>query len=143
LQFSPRTGRGSPAGDHVARATKDERGCSLMKDVMARESSRDEGGVPARARVAAPRERTLFDTLEDPLSELGQSLLEAFAGQALRVDEVYERHGRGGPHTLANYKDALKRLEEAGRVTATPPAGERRVRTMADHVVVGFPGREA
>jgi hypothetical protein len=100
------------------------------------------GGVPSHVRGPAPRERTLFDALEDPLTELGQSLLEAFAGQALRVDEVYERHGRGGPYTLAHYKDALKRLEEAGRVTAMPPAGERRARTMADHVVVGFRAKE-
>jgi hypothetical protein len=143
LHFAAAAGPGSLAGHHLVLATKDERSGLLLKDVMAREGSWVEGGVPPRVRAAAPRERTLFDALDDPLAELGQSLLEAFAGQALRVDEVYERHGRGGPYTLANYKDALKRLEEAGRVTATPPAGERRARTMADHVVVGFFGKEA
>jgi three-Cys-motif partner protein len=143
LHYSAKTRPNSLAGDHLVLATKDERNCPVLKDVMARETSWAEGGVPARACVAAPKERTLFDHLDDPLADLGRSLLEAFAGQSLRVDEVYERHGRGGPYTLANYKDALKRLEEAGRVTATPPAGERRARTMADHVVVGFRGKEA
>jgi hypothetical protein len=116
LHFAAKAGPGSLAGHHLVLATKDERNGSLLKDVMAREGLWAEGGVPPRVRVPAARERTLFDALEDPLAELGQSLLEAFAGQALRVDEVYERHGRGGPYTLANYKDALKRLEGAGRV---------------------------
>jgi hypothetical protein len=143
LHCAAKAGPGSLTGHHLLLATKDGRNGSLLKDVMEREGSWAEGGVPSHVRGPAPRERTLFDTLEDPLTELGQLLLEAFAGQALRVDEVYERHGREGLYTLANYKDALKRLEEAGRVTATPPADERRARTMADHVVVGFPRKEA
>jgi three-Cys-motif partner protein len=140
--FASRDGLGSPAGHHLVLTTKEERNCSLLKEVMARESAWAEGGVPPRVRPPAARERTLFDALDDPLAQLGQSLLEAFAGPRLRVDEVFERHGQGGPFTLANYKDALKRLEEAGRIAAAPPAGERRARTMADHVVVEFPPKE-
>jgi three-Cys-motif partner protein len=143
LHFSFKSGSANRTSHHLVFATKHERGCSIMKDIMARESSWAEGGVPSYVCSTTPRERTLFDALDDPLAELAKMLLEAFAGQTLRVDEVYERHGLETPYTLANYKDALKRLEEAGRVTATPPTEKRRANTMADHVVVAFPPREA
>jgi hypothetical protein len=112
-----------------------------MKEIMARESSWADGGVPSHACSPAPRQRTLFEAIEDPLVELETALLECFAGQRLPVEEVWKRHGLNSRFPERNYKEVLRRLEGANRITATPPAVERAANTMGDRVVLEFPPR--
>jgi three-Cys-motif partner protein len=139
LQFAFKTDSGSRTSHYLVFATKHPRGYSIMKDIMAKESSWAEGGVPSYICSPAPRERLLWDDLDDPLADLEQELAEAFAGQALTVTKVYELHGVGRPYTLANYKEVLRRLEAKGAITASPPAAERPPNTMGDGVVIQFP----
>lgn len=146
LHFGFLNDKANRTSHHLVFATKHPKGCSIMKNIMAKESSWTEGGVPSFVCSPKPRERTLFDEIYDPLDELEEMLLEAFSGQQLTVSDIYEQHGLNqsfmAPHYMApHYKDALIRLEVGGRVVATPPASERRKGTMADHVVICFPSR--
>jgi hypothetical protein len=62
------------------------------------------------------------------------------------MKEVYERHHMGRRHIERNYKAALRRLEERGAITASPPAAQRPKRkgetTFAARVMVTFPTRK-
>jgi three-Cys-motif partner protein len=139
MQFAFKTDSGSRTSHYLVFATKHPLGQKIMKDIMAKESSYAEGGVPSYTCSPAPRQRLLWDDLDDPLADLERGLSEAFAGQAITVAKLYERHGLDKPYTLANYKEVLRRLELRGAITATPPATERLPNTMGDGVVIRFP----
>ena len=116
-----------------------------MKDIMAAASSTFIDGVPSyeynpRARIAASQYRLGLE--EGPLEILMRSLLDRFRGGRLRMREIFEQDNIGKPYILANYKEALRRLEAAGQISAEPPAA-RRIRkgvlTFGDTVYVTFP----
>jgi three-Cys-motif partner protein len=142
LHFSFANDRGTRTSHHLVFATKHSRGWQIMKDIMAKESSWTEGGLPSFRCTPKPRQITLFDDLDDPVAELEMMLLETFAGKVLTVAAIYEEHGVNKRYMLSHYKEALRRLEAAGQVTATPSAANRRVNTMADRTVIEFPKRD-
>jgi GMT-like protein len=84
----------------------------------------------------------LFE-LSRPLDDLAAMLLNDFAGQRLRMRDIYLRHSVGKPYIESNYKRVLASLEAGGKVMADPPAEKRRKMkgevTFADDVLVSFP----
>lgn len=74
-------------------------------------------------------------------------LMDEFAGQTLRMKEIYERHNVGRRYIKRNYKDVLKKLDEEGLVISDPPAiaaegkKARRRGSFGDDVKVQFPWR--
>ena len=130
---------------YLVFVTKHPRGYGIMKDIMAAASSTFIDGVPSyeynpRARIAASQYRLGLE--EGPLEILMRSLLDRFRGGRLRMREIFEQDNIGKPYILANYKEALRRLEAAGQISAEPPAA-RRIRkgvlTFGDTVYVTFP----
>ncbi|NDC79390.1 MAG: hypothetical protein EBZ67_16205, partial [Chitinophagia bacterium] len=115
----------------------------IMKDIMAKESSWSEGGTPGYGCSPKPKQQALIFDCIDPVPDLAQDLLTAFAGKTATVAGVYLSHGLERPETPGQYKDALKLLEAEGKVVAKPPASERREDTMADHVEIQFPPKGA
>lgn len=133
-------------------ASKNVLGYDIMKSIMAGESSSDDHGVasfgfnPRDKQKALDKEKnpTFFD-LTDPVSALGESLLDEFAGRTLTMDEIYKEHHVDKGYILRNYQDALRQLETAGRITANPPASERLRRglaTFGKNVAVTFPAKK-
>lgn len=112
-----------------------------MKDIMAKESSTADQGVPSFAYNPSLKTQGLLFELSRPLDELGGLLLNRFASQQLTMKEIYERHNVGTPFIEQNYKAVLMSLEREGKITADPPASKRRANSFADHVLVTFPGR--
>jgi hypothetical protein len=116
-----------------------------MKGIMARESSRMEQGVPTFEYSPADKRYPLLFELSRPLDDLAEMLLSDFAGQRLRMKEVYEKHHVGKRYIEKNYKDALRQLEAAGHITTDPPAEYRQLRkgqvTFGNDVLVFFPER--
>ena len=114
-----------------------------MKEIMAKESSRTEQGVPIFAYNPADRCYPLLFELSRPLDDLTEMLLTGFAGQTLAMQNIYEKHHVGRRYIKRNYKDALRKLEAEGQIITDPPADQRRKRkgqvTFADHVEVTFP----
>jgi hypothetical protein len=84
----------------------------------------------------------LFD-LTRPLDDLQEMLLREFAGRRLTMNAVFEDHHVGKPFVEKNYKDVLRKLEAAGKITSEPPAMQRPKRsgevTFGAKVVVEFP----
>ncbi|MCK4376046.1 MAG: three-Cys-motif partner protein TcmP, partial [Candidatus Brocadiae bacterium] len=145
LPFRVVDDRGTRTSHHVVFVTKHPLGYGIMKDIMAKESSSSEQGVPTFEYDPARARQPLLFELSRPLDDLPGMLLDAFAGQTLTMVQVYERHHVGRRFVKANYKSVLRELEEGGTILVTPPREQRPKRhgdvTFADKVLVTFPSR--
>jgi hypothetical protein len=61
------------------------------------------------------------------------------------MKQIFQEHNVDTPYIEANYKTALRHLEQRGEIVVDPPAERRQVRngivTFADRVLVTFPPR--
>jgi three-Cys-motif partner protein len=133
---------------HLILVTKHPLGYTVMKKIMAGESSEYDQGVPSftYSRSLGEAETPLLFSLDRPLELLADDLLEKFEGQSLTMKEVFERHHLGTRYVERNYKTALGRLEVEGKIIANPPAIKRPKRsgerTFGPNVRVVFPQRK-
>jgi hypothetical protein len=143
LPFSFRNEEGSRTTHHLIYVSKDFKGYDIMKEIMAKESSESDQGVPSLQYSPASAKFPMLFELTKPLEDLGRDLLNRYAGRTLRMDTLYMDHSVGMPFIKKNYKRILNSLEEEGKIKAEPPAKDRKIqkgeRTFADHVNVSFP----
>ena len=147
LPFRFRRPDGSRTSHALVFVTKHPLGYSIMKGIMAGESSTEDQGVPSFEYSPSDARCPLLFSLNRPLDTLAVSLLEKFAGRTMVMKAIYESHHVGTPFIEKNYKRVLGEMEAAGQIRANPPAGERRIRngerTFSDTVSVTFPSRTA
>ncbi|MBI1242328.1 three-Cys-motif partner protein TcmP [Umezakia ovalisporum] len=128
---------------HLIFVTKNLNAYNIIKDIMAKESSDQNQGVPSFEYNPATSKQPLLFELSRPLDELEQMLLDEFAGQTITMEEIYLQHHVGRAYIEKNYKAALKNLESQGKITAEPPANQRKKNkgeiTFGDAVRVTFP----
>jgi len=139
LPFGFKNDSGTRTSHHLIFVSKHPLGYGIMKEIMARESSLHEQGVPSFQYSPADRRFPLLFELNRPLDDLEAMLKEQFAGQKLAMKSVYERHNIGRRFIAKNYKEALKNLEEEKAITCDPPKSKRRKDSFADNVKVTFP----
>ncbi|WP_354635581.1 three-Cys-motif partner protein TcmP [Planktothricoides raciborskii] len=143
LPFCFKNKTGNRTSHHLIFVSKHVRGYEIMKEIMAKESSSTEQGVPSFEYNPATQYHPLLFELSKPLDELEDMLLDKFAGKTMTMLEVYEQHHVGKRYIKTNYKEALKKLESQGKITVDPPASKRRKNkgqtTFADDVKVTFP----
>ena len=135
----------NPAGrptHHLIFVSKDFLGYDIMKQIMTKESSTEDQGVPSFTYSPADEAMPLLFSLQRPLDELKEILLHDFAGQELSVDRIYERHSVDTPYILKNYKETLKELEKEKKINVRSLRIKLRKGTMADHLLVRFPKRD-
>lgn len=106
-----------------------------MKDIMANESSDAQQGVATFEYNPADAQQPFLFEFSRPLDDLGDMLLREFAGQQLKMADIYERHNVNRPYTKKNYKQVLGQLADQGKITAP----NRRGNTFGDNVLVTFP----
>ena len=151
-RFTFKNDSGARTSHHLVLVTKSDKGITIMKQIMAKQSSWTPHGLPsfehnpARQRQERqPRQLGIFhEPPLDPLVELCHALATYFAGRTLSVEQVYEEYDRVDERFLPSHcKDALLELEDAGAIKTDPPAARRQVRlgkvTLAKHVRVSFP----
>lgn len=147
LPFCFKEASGERTSHHLFLVTKHVLGYEIMKNIMAGYSSTRDQGVPSFEYNPADQQFPLLFELTRPLDDLADMLLEHFAGKTLRMKDIYDQHHVGRPYLASNYKDVLSKLEAEGRITAKPPARDRRQwkgePTFADSVLVTFPPKEA
>jgi len=140
--FSFTNAKGSRISHHLIFACKGYRGYEKMKDIMAKESTSNEQGVPSFTfnPIEASQEisEQLLFTLRQPLTDLAEGLLAEFNGQTLTMKEVYEKHNVGRDYIKRNYKQALSQLEDQKRIKTSP----HKKGSFGDNVVVTFPPRQ-
>jgi three-Cys-motif partner protein len=145
LPFRFRDAMGKRTSHHLIFVSKNFRGYDIMKGIMAKESSAADQGVPSFEYSPAdflPKQSLLFQ-LSCPLEDLQDLLLDAYAGHTLSMREIYEGHSVDTPYIASNYKEALKNLENDGKITARKSDGSKpRKGTFADDVLATFPDRK-
>ena len=146
LPFRFRSETGTRTRHHLIFVTKNVLAYTIMKDIMAGASSRSDQGVASFEYNPDDARSPLLFEMTGPMGNLEEMLPRAYAGETLTVRQVFEGHHVGKPFVLANYKEALRRLEAKGAVIADPPSARRRrlkgVVTMAETVVIRFPSIE-
>ena len=139
LPFRFRDDLGSRTSHHLIFVSKAFKGYEIMKEIMTKESSDAQQGVasfeynPVNARMA--EQQPLLFELSRPLDDLSKMLLQEFAGETLKMVEIYRKHCVGRPYIKANYKQVLLQLEEQGKIEAS----SHRANTFGDSVSVTFP----
>ena len=86
--------------------SKHFRGYSIMKDIMAKESSTDDEGVPSFTYSPADASTPPLFSLNQPLSKLKESLPATFAGRRVSLDEIYREHSVDKLYIKKNYTEA-------------------------------------
>ena len=141
LPFRFRDARGTRTSHHLIFVSKHQLGYKIMKDVMARESSAENQGVPTFCYNPADARFPVLFELDRPLDDLADRLLTDFAGQTTNAKDLFESHHVGKPYIERNYKDALRKLEEENRIRVVP--SERRiqngVKTFGPKAQITFP----
>lgn len=141
LPFGFKNDSGTRTSHHLIFVSKHPLGYGIMKEIMAKESSLHEQGVPSFQYSPADKRFPLLFELNRPLDELEEMLLAQFAGQTLSMKNIYDKHNVGRRFIAKNYKDALKNLEEKESITCNPPKSKRRKDSFGDNVMVTFPSR--
>lgn len=141
LPFTFRNSTGTRTSHHLIFVSKHFKGYEIMKDIMDTYSSTHEQGVPSFEYSPADARQPMLFALSRPLEDLEEMLLEHFAGQNVRMEQVYKEHSVGTRFVERNYKEVLRTLEQKGLIQAEPPASKRRASTFADRVLVRFPPR--
>jgi three-Cys-motif partner protein len=138
LPFRFKDDRGTRTSHHLIFVSKHFLGYRIMKGVMSRESSKHEQGVASFEYSPADKRYKVLFELARPLDDLEEMLLEDYAGREIAFKELYEEHSVGRPYTDSNYKEVLKKLEKAGKVSPYKVGKVRRAGTFADDVIIAF-----
>ncbi len=143
LPFCFKDENGERTSHYLIFTSKHELGYSIMKEIMARESSESEQGVPSFMYVPADARYSLLFDFSRPLDDLANMLLNDFSGRTIRMRKIYEDHHVGKRYIKKNYKDILIKLESANKIVVVPPSNKRRrikgKLTFGDDVFVTFP----
>lgn len=139
LPFTFRNSSSTRTSHKLVFVSKSFKGYAIMKDIMAKESSTEDQGVPSLTYSPADYSMPLLFSLQRPLDQLRASLLKDLATQELSVAKIYERHSIDTPYIMKNYKESLMQLEAEGKVAVRSLKGTRPKGTLADHLLVRFP----
>ena len=140
LPFTFKNASGTRTSHKLIFVSKHFRGYSIMKSIMAGESSTQDEGVPSFIYSPADASTPLLFSLAQPLSKLKQSLLDTFVGQEIKFTQIYQSHSIDTPYVEKNYREILKQLENEGSISVRSAKGKRRAGTFAAHVLISFPG---
>lgn len=142
LPFRFKHENGNRTSHHLIFVSKHVKGYAIMKDIMAKESSEQNQGVPSFEYNPATYRQPLLFEFYRPLDDLEEMLLDTFAGRIITMQDIYNQHHVGRCYISKNYKDALKNLEAKSKIIADPPANKRKKNkgelTFADLVKVTF-----
>ncbi len=142
LPFCFKKGDGERPSHHLIFVSKHKRGYQIMKDIMAKESTDSEQGVPSFEYTPATEKQLLLFGYSRPLDDLAEMLLTNYAGRTMAMKQVFDVHNVGTPYISRNYKEILAKLEAQGKIQTDPPANKRRKNTFADTVKVTFPPKD-
>ena len=125
LPFCFKKEDGKRSSHHLIFVTKNKTGYKIMKEIMAKESSDAEQGVPSFEYTSATEKQLLLFGYSRPLDDLAEILLEEFAGKTMTRQQIFDQHNVGTRYISDNYKEILIKLEVEGIIQTNPPANER------------------
>jgi len=139
LPFTFRNAAGTRTKHKLIFVSKSFMGYKIMKDIMAKESSTHDQGVPSLTYSPADASMPLLFSLQRPLDALKEDLLDSFHGREVTLKRIFEEHSVDTPYIEKNYRDTITALETEGKVDVYSMVGKRRRGTYPDHVKIRFP----
>jgi len=139
LPFTFKNAAGTRTSHKLIFVSKNFKGYEIMKDIMAKESSTEDEGVPSFTYSPADHTMPLLFSLSQPLSKLRESLLGHFASREVTFDEIYTQHSVDTPYIRKNYRTVLKELESEELISVYSTKDKRRKGTYPEHVRINFP----
>jgi three-Cys-motif partner protein len=103
LPFIFKNEAGGRTSHSLVFVSKHFKGYEIMKEIMARESSVADQGVPSFTYSLADASMPLLFSLATPLDKLEGMLRRDFAGQALTMQQIYQQHSIDRPYIKKNY----------------------------------------
>ena len=145
LPFRFKNNDGTRTSHHLIFLSKNFRGYEIMKEIMYKESSDVTGDVASfeyNPRDIHFKQGSLFDSLSRPLDDLQGMLLQTYTECTIDFRKLYEEHSVDKPYIKKNYKDVLKSLYEAGKITAVNPTTGKPPRkgSFSDEMRITFGG---
>lgn len=142
LPFCFKNDQGTRTNHHLIFFSKSDKGYEIMKNIMAKESSTADQGVPSFIYCPADKRwPTLFE-LTRPLDDLEEMLLESFSGKKLNLKQIYLSHNIGKPFIRRNYREALINLHEKNKIDVIVEEGKKwrnQKKEFPEHLTVVFP----
>jgi three-Cys-motif partner protein len=132
--------KGNRTSHYLIFVTKHFKGFEVMKEIMAKESSTQDGGVASFAYSPADKDTPYLLSFLQPVEQLKKKLLKHFAGRTATMKEIYVEfeHTETTPFIKKNYKAALTELYEADKISAQ----DHKKGTFADHLQATFPTKK-
>lgn len=138
LTFRFKTRDGRRTSHYLIFVTKNFKGFDLMKKEMAKKSYLNQDGTYSFEYSPLPSKGTQQGWLlgpARPLEKLGEDLLKAYAGKQITMGNLYMDHSVHTKFIDRDYKKALKKLADDGKIFA--PA--RKKGSFGDDVLIHFP----
>ena len=150
LPFRFKDERGTRSSHHLIFVSKHRKGYKIMKEIMAKEGTNLDKGVPSFEYNPATHHQSLLFEYSRPLDDLADMLMKYFAGKTVTMkqilDQHYDRFSVGTRYIEKSYRECLIKLETEGKIKADPPADKRPKRkgkvTFGPKVKVTFPTKE-
>ena len=150
LPFRFKDERGTRSSHHLIFVSKHRKGYKIMKEIMAKEGTNLDKGVPSFEYNPATHHQSLLFEYSRPLDDLADILMKYFAGKTVTMkqilDQHYDRFSVGTRYIEKSYRECLIKLETEGKIKADPPADKRPKRkgkvTFGPKVKVTFPTKE-
>ena len=121
LPFTFKNPNGTRSTHHLIFVSKHVKGYEIMKEIMAKESSTDDEGVPSLEYSPADASMPLLFSLKRSMERIeGIASFATFAGRTVTMLEIYNQHHVDTPFIKKNYKDALLELERTKAISASP-----------------------
>lgn len=139
LPFTFRNAAGTRTKHKLIFVSKNFMGYKIMKEIMAKESSTHDQGVPSLTYSPADASMPLLFSLQRPLDALKDDLLNVFEGREVTFKQIFEEHSVDTPYIERNYRDTVTALETEERIEVYSVTGRRRRGTYPDHVKIKFP----
>jgi three-Cys-motif partner protein len=137
--------KGARTSHSIVFVTKHPRGYEVMKEIMYNESTTHDSGIASFGYSDADAATPYLNTFAFAFEDFKTSLCTKFAGQTLRMQDIYRQHNVGTPYISRNYKKGLNELEVEKRISAEPAFHTRKIqkgkRTFPDDTIVRFPAR--
>ena len=140
LPFTFKNAAGTRTSHKLIFVSKSFKGYDIMKDIMAKESSTTDQGVPSLTYSPADASMPLLFSLQRPLDTLKEGLPAAFIGREVAFEELYEEHSLDTPYLRKHYRDVLNALEAEEKIYVYSKKGKRRKGTYPEHVRIRFIG---
>lgn len=137
--FTFKSDTGKRTMHHLIFVSKHPRGYSIMKEIMAKESSAAPQDVATFVYSPADNRFPVLFEYSQPLEELKSMLIKEYPGETMTVQQLFDRHNIGRPFTLKNYKSALIELHDVDKVITDRTEQHKKLHQCPDSIIIQFP----